>query len=335
MRTALVTGATGFIGRHLVQALVERGIETTCLVREGSPHGALGDLPVRIARGDMRDRESVATAAAGADAVFHLASMLRAPWRAEFWTHNVEGTAKVAQACAVQSTPPRLIVVSSLAAGGPSIGVRARDESDGAHPVSRYGRMKLACEVAARTLVPRLPLSIVRPPMVFGEGDRAALPLFRSVSAGWHVVPVARGNGLAMVHAADLAEALISVAIGGERCTSQQPDDPTGVYYAAGVQEVAYADLGAAIAEALGVSRPRVVHIPLAATWMAVAATEMRARLRDVPSALNLDKAREARAGSWACNPSKLRDGLGWRPRELQPDRLRQTANWYRSVGWL
>jgi dihydroflavonol-4-reductase len=324
----LVTGASGFIGRHTVAALRAGGAEVVALVRSASSRALLEAQGVRCISGDVTAPESLRGPVAEVDAVIHLASLLKMPWNQDFWTVNVEGTRAVARAVADAARPPACVVVSSLAASGPSRG-EPRAEGEHCSPVSKYGRVKFAAEQAA--VATGAPVSIVRPPMVYGEGDATVFRLFRTVSRGWHVLPTWRSAPVSLVHARDLAEALVAIAARGER-VSREPG--SGIYHVAGDEMPEYAALGGHVAAALGASPPRVVHLPAAVTWLAAALTELSARWREQPSFLNLDKYREVTAGAWTCSNEKARAHLGWAPVPL-PERLAQTAAWYRHEGWL
>ncbi len=325
---AYVTGATGFIGRHLVRALAGAGHEVVCLVRASSNRVPLGPYATELAVGDVADPRTLDVA--GADVVFHLASLLKMPWKPAFSEVNVGGTRNIAAACAAAQTPPVLVVVSSLAAGGPSPAGGPRREEDEAAPVSIYGRVKLAAEGAAAQYAQAVPVTVVRPPMVFGEGDTSVLKLFRSSRRGWHVVPGGGRGRISFVHATDLACALIAAAQRGERVGSAPG---SGLYYVSNGARPTYADFGRMVGAALD-REVRVVRAPGGLVWCAAAASELLGRLRDRPALLNLDKLREARAGDWVCDPAKAGLQLGFAP-EAPDVRLRQTADWYRAQGWL
>ena len=334
MRT-LVTGASGFIGVHTARALIAAGHEVVALVRPRSPREALEAVGVRSwALGDLAEPTSLAQAVVGVDAVIHLASILKVPWKPEFRSVNIGGTAALAEACAAQARPPVLVVVSSLAAGGPTRTEVARLERDGAQPVSAYGRMKLACEQAARVHAARVPVTIVRPPMVIGEGDRWALGLFTSARRGLHVVPSRWPSRVCLIHAADLAPALVRAAERGARAGVVPDAEDTGVYYAAAEDRPLYAELGGWVAAAMGLAPPRVLRLPAALSWVAAAASEAVARVRDRQTILNLDKWREATAGSWLCDAARARAELGLACAPTR-ERLVETAAAYRAAGWL
>lgn len=337
MATVLITGASGFIGRHLVRAVRMRGDEAVCLVRPCSDRRVLDTLDVRYAPGDITDAASLRSAVGGVDTVIHAAAMLKAPWRPQFVTANVGGTAALAAACAARLSPPALIVVSSLAAAGPSPDELPRDESMPPAPISIYGRVKLDAERAAAAVAAQLPVSLVRPPMVFGEGDRTSLMLFRNVRAGWHPLPGRRDHALSLIHAADLAELLCRVADAGERLPAHgdSADAPgRGLYYACADETPTLSGLGVAIAAAMELPPPRTLRVPGALLRLAAVAGELRGRLTDTPQLLSLDKARELRAGPWLCSAAKAKATLGFVPAPLA-SRLRQTVADQRRRGWL
>ncbi|HJX41791.1 MAG TPA: NAD-dependent epimerase/dehydratase family protein [Anaerolineales bacterium] len=331
----LVTGATGFIGHHLVQHLIQRGDQVTCLVRPSSDTSSLDRANLQFAVGDMGDPPSLRAAIAGAEVVYHLAAALTARRPQDLMRVNTAGLTALAEACTQQPNPPVLVVLSSLAAAGPSPAGRPRTEGDPAGPVSHYGRSKLAGEQAARAHASQVPVTIVRASWVFGEWDRDTLAIFRTVRYGLHLVPVARSNRYSLIHAADLAGFLALAALRGERCG---PDRPAGdgLYYAAAEPALDYPEIGQMAAAAMERRRPRVLHLPRPLTLAMAAIPQLvTAALGRPPSIVNLDKAREGFAGSWVCSAEKAQRQLGFTASAPLADRMRQTASWYQERGWL
>ncbi|MEX0774077.1 MAG: NAD-dependent epimerase/dehydratase family protein [Phycisphaeraceae bacterium] len=359
----LVTGASGFIGGRLVHRLIARKGRVACLVRAGSGVNDLRAAGVQLLTGDVTDRSSVERALeqSQASTVFHLAGLVRAPRRDDFTRVNVGGIEVVAAACAKRSVASRgaasggretvLVVVSSLSAAGPCTLDRQRVETDVPAPVSHYGRSKLAGEQAAARYAGAVPITIVRPPIVFGPGDRAVLEMFRSIARhGWHFVPArAPGGGdhrVSLVHVDDLVEGLFLAAEKGERlCEHGLPgaDLPgaggQGIYFIAADDNPTYAQLGQAIAAALDKKPPTVIRLPSPLLRLAGLGGDVMARIRRRPGSfrgwINSDKITEALAGSWTCSSARARTHLGWSPAATMADRLHETANWYRATGWL
>ena len=338
MSRVLVTGATGFIGSHLVETLSEQGAEVTCLVRATSKVERPRTLGAGLAYGDVTEPDGLPGAVAGHRVVYHLAGRTRAHTPRDFHRVNEQGVRNVARACAAQTTPPVLVVVSSLAAAGPAPG-RPRTESDPPGPVSCYGRSKRAGELAAEQLADRVPTTVIRPPFVFGARDRAGLCICRAIAqTGLHVVPGLGRQRLSVIHAADLVRLLLLAAERGSRLAPglhEEGGAPPGYYFAAGDDHPTYAELGRRIGAALGRARLGVVPTPPRAVWVVAAANELLGRVRGEPPVLGLDKAREARAGAWTCSARRAQEELGFQVAASLDERLRQTAEWYRREGWL
>ncbi|MCS7237045.1 MAG: NAD-dependent epimerase/dehydratase family protein [Thermoguttaceae bacterium] len=347
MASVLVTGGSGFIGFNLVCKLVERGDDVTVLVRSTSRVDKLRQLGVKLAEGDLLSPELLAPAVRGKDVVYHVAGVTRTLNPRDLWKINELGVAHMAAACAAQDRPPVLIVVSSLAAAGPSKFGQPRREEDPPRPVSFYGRSKLAGEMAARRYAGQVPITVVRPPVVFGPHDPNSVPMFRSVYRwGVHLAPGWGRRQYSLIHAEDLVHLLILAAERGERLEPLrgQPDKLSsadlaqlgrGVYYAAGPEFPSWAEVGRLLGKVFGRNRVWIIRVAAPGVWMIATCVECLERLRRKPMYLDWDKAREITSGSWACSGRKAAEQLGFAPAFPLLERLRQTAEWYRQAGWI
>lgn len=212
MARVFVTGGRGFIGRFLVRNLSARNCQVAALVRRDPRTGGPWPAAAAPVYGDILEPDAYRREIEKADFVFHLAGCLRSPRREDFWRINVGGLEQLLDCCMGRTKPPRIVVVSSLAAAGPS-GNRPRTEADPPRPVSDYGRSKLDAERLAARYADRLPITIVRPPIVLGEGDTMGWRMFASVARwGVHLHPTLRRTEYSLIHVADLVDLLWGAA---------------------------------------------------------------------------------------------------------------------------
>ncbi len=177
---AIVTGANGFVGSHLVERLLREGLEVVCLVRPTSDRKWIEGLSAQVRAEDPGDVEALARAVAGADFVFHVAGLTRGLTDEEYLAVNAEGTRRIIEAVARSGAAiRRFVYVSSLAAVGPNPTDRPLDETSEPRPQDSYGRSKLAGERIVLEAGGRMPVTIIRPPAVYGPRDSNFLPLFR------------------------------------------------------------------------------------------------------------------------------------------------------------
>jgi nucleoside-diphosphate-sugar epimerase len=344
----LLTGGTGFVGRHLLPQLLAAGARVTCLVRatsrtDGLPQGAA------VARADLSSGEGLAAALEGQDICIHMAALLFGLGWQDYLRANALAARSLAGACTAlgDAGPTRVVLVSSLAATGPCATAPGVTEGTPPAPVSAYGWSKLLTEqILGRALGARL--VTLRPPIIYGSGDKGLLPVFRGVRLGLAVSPGAgRDFPVSAVHAADMAQAVLC-ACKPEACGVYHCSDGA-VYSMAGFCRV----MGAAVRAVTGRPRGpvRILRLPLplmalaalASSGLACCADALLARwprslgggrLRRAPN-WNLDKYREARQVGWLCDNSRLCRELGFAPQVALEAGMREAAEGYRREGQL
>jgi nucleoside-diphosphate-sugar epimerase len=320
---AAVTGGTGFVGGHLVDGLLRRGAELSCLVRSAPRGVPLEARGCRVVPGSLHDEQALDALVSGADVVFHVAGAVAALSEAEFLRVNRDGTSLLAAASA-RAGAGRFVYVSSLAVSGPARPGHPLDEGGTPAPLTPYGRSKLAGEEGVRRS--GVPFTIVRPPVVYGPRDRELLRIFRLVRRG--IAPLL-GDGrqeLSLVHAGDLARALIAAAA--------SPATAGRVYHAAGPERVTQRELSQLVGRALR-KRPLALPVPGALLRVALAASDAVARLTGTPTLLGSDKLAEFLAPAWICSSEALARDAGWRAAIPLERGLAETAQWYREARWL
>jgi nucleoside-diphosphate-sugar epimerase len=320
-----VTGATGFVGTHAVAALRARGHEPVCLVRNPRKAASVFAEPLpTLVEGDLASSEALARGCGGADAVVHLAGLTAARNRRELFAVNADGTRAIVDVVrATRGRVGRVVHVSSLAAAGPAPFGAPLTGAEPAHPVSDYGRSKLAGETHVREL--HVPWVILRPPAVYGPHDREFLRLFKLAALG--VAPLFGGGTqrLSMVYAADLADAIVA-------CIERMP--APAAYYPAHPETTTARALVEGIGRALG-RTTRVLPLPRALVRPICFVSGTAAKLARRASLLSPVKANELLADAWTCSPAALAAAIGWHAATDLATGLRATGEWYRAAGWL
>jgi nucleoside-diphosphate-sugar epimerase len=322
----LVTGAGGFVGSHAVDALVAAGWRVRALVRRTSSRRWLEGLPIEFAVADVRREDELLAACRDCDAVVHAAGITNARHPRDYFEVNARGTERLWQA-ARQAGTSRFLLVSSLAAAGPSRDSAPQDETAPPRPVSAYGESKLAAERVVLEGAARgeMEAVVARPPAVYGPRDSDILPLVLAARYGVFPMLTSGRREVALVHALDLAAGL---RLALEKAPSG------GVYFFTDGAVHTLPEVGRVIAETHG-RRVLTIPVPRWAIWAAALAGEAWSRLRRSPATLNLDRARQLSRGGWTASDRRAREELGYRSERDLPRGMRETIEWYRRTGWI
>jgi len=327
--TILVTGSTGFIGARLLQYLAGEGVKVRVFLRFESKVGAMPDA-VDVVRGSFSDPESLARAVSGVDRIVHLAGVTKALDESGYDAGNVIPV-KNLFAAIMKHNPDlkRFIYISSLTAGGPaSEGIRGVKESDPPHPVSAYGRSKLRAEILCQEHAVHIPVTIVRPPAVYGPGDKDVLQVFLMLSRGVLVLPgSAAKQRFSMIYVDDLVEGIMMaarsvLAIGR-------------TYYITSSCSLSWDDVIAAAKPVLGFSKLYKVSLPQPVVFFVGAVIGAAGSLWGKPALISRDKAIELVQNYWVCSPEQAWQDFGFTARTTLADGVAKTIDWYRRKGWL
>ena len=307
-KAAALTGATGFLGRALCQALADRGWRLRILARPDAtpPCGA------EVVVGRLADADALERLAEGADLIVHVAGLVKARTPAGFLPVNVEGARRMAEAAARKAPHAHFVLVSSLTARAPHL--------------SAYAASKAAGEAAVREVLPAERLTILRPPAIYGPGDRETLALFRAAGR----LPIAPLPGpasgrLAMIHVADAAAQIVAEA-------EARPSGATWALADASPWGYLWRDIMAEAARAVH-REPLIVAVPRAAILAVGALGSLAGRLGPA-QIMTLGKARESLHGDWAVRPAELAPHRP-APRFDLASGFADAVAWYRAQHWL
>ena len=310
---AVLTGATGFIGRHLAARLRQDGWRLRIFSRRPEAAAELDCDGAVI--GQFSQPEKLCELVRDADVVIHCAGAIKARGRGDFHDANAENVERLIQACAATDTKPRFVLLSTLAAREPRI--------------SAYAESKLAGESLAEALRGALAsLTVLRPPAVYGPGDRETLTFFKLLQRGYAVAPKQSGARLSLIHVADLVETVARLAAAGR--------PPQGVFEVGDPAAEGYSwpELISAGERAVG-RRARQFALPRTAAFTLGATISAAAGIIGVAPMLSRDKAAELFHPDWVVHDRRLQEALRCPPRIGIADGFAETAAWYRARSWL
>jgi dihydroflavonol-4-reductase len=323
----LVTGGSGFVGSHLVDHLLEQRKAIRCLVRSSSNLQYLKHPRIEFVYGGLDGATDWDEALQEVDIVYHVAGLTSARRPEHYFAVNHRGTETIlAAALKYRRQIKKFVLISSLAAVGPSKSGHPVNEQTTPAPISPYGRSKLMGEEALHAIGDLVPWTIVRPPAVYGPRDYALFEIFKSVAKGISPMIGKRDKRVSLVHASDLAR---GIALAGESEAS------TGRTYFISSDEVySLSSIAALLAKILG--RPaKTIVIPKPVAYCLAVAAEGMAMVTGKRPVINRDKVRDLSQTGWGCSIDKAKRELGYAQQVPLEEGLRETVNWYKEAGWL
>ncbi len=325
-KKVIITGANGFIGSHLIDALVSGNYKVIAIVRRSSNIECIENKGVRILRCGLENMSALKDAFKDANWVFHCAGLVKADNQAAFDFGNVKLTENVLEAAlANKKSIEKVIVLSSLAAAGPAELDKPINENVSCNPVSLYGKSKLKQEWLVAGYKGQLPLIIVRPPVVFGERDTEVLEFFKLVKM--RLVPLAgfRQKQLSIVYVKNLVLALVAMA---------KSTIHSEVYFVADKEQLSWKQLAESIANCFD-KRVGFLYLPHFFIKGLCLGGELIGKFTNNKPALNLNKYDEIIQNAWICSVAKMKDDLNFEPTYSFEDALRNTLEWYQEKKWL
>lgn len=309
---AAITGATGFIGRRLVSALASAGWRVRVLLRRDPVMPEWRNVRPQVVAGALSDEGALERLVEDANAVIHLAGLIKAARRRQFFDVNRDGAAAVARVTAQISPQAHVLLVSSQAAREPGL--------------SDYAASKRAGEDAVREISGGQ-ATVVRPPAVYGPGDRESLRFFQLAQRKSIPLVGTRDARAAMIHVDDLANLLVALAGAAPRQHVMVPSDNRPDGYS-------WEEIFRAAARAVGNQDARFFQAPGALLRTTALAGDV-ARAFGSANMLNSQKLRELRHPDWTVSDAERAHAPGWEPRFTLEAGFADAVAWYRAAGWL
>jgi nucleoside-diphosphate-sugar epimerase len=302
--TIALTGATGFIGNRVASRLLAKNYRLRALTRPTSNRTRLAGYHIHWVEGALEDADSLSRLVRGVDAVVHCAGAVRGATQTHFDRSNVDGVARLVHAAIEQHPLPRFLLISSLAAREPQL--------------SYYAGSKRRAEIVLADQAGNMPWVALRPPPVYGPGDKEMLPLFRWMARGFAFEMKSGRARYSMLYVDDLAEAI-------HRCLlNEHPLNDVFELHDGHDNGYSLRDIIATI-EQLTAKRVRTVKVPPAFVEALASLNLNAARIFRYAPMLTPGKLRELRHPNWVCDNTAFSRKTGWEPRVMLEEGLRRT----------
>jgi nucleoside-diphosphate-sugar epimerase len=325
-RSVLITGANGFIGSRLCAMFLKEGFSVFAGVRKTADLSQLEGIAVQYRYGDVTDPSGLPAMVTGMDYVIHNAGIVKAKSAAQFFAVNAEGTRNLLQTVAQNNpTTKRFVLISSMAAVGPSRDGQVLTEETPPNPVTAYGQSKLAGERVCAEYSGKLPITVLRPHGVYGPGDKEAFSFFQI--ANYRLKPMF-GNSqrmIQMVHVDDVCRGVLKGTVTNVKSGS--------AYAIAEKRAYSLREMVSMLERASG-KKGLPLLIPSALFKLIAGVSGAVSRMIGQAPMLTRDKADEL-LGSWEVSTEKARRELGFESEISFEEGARETFAWYREHGWL
>ena len=323
----LVTGATGFIGSHLVELLLTKKYSVRCLVRTTSDTGWLKGLNVEYIHGDLFDHQALRNAVSDVDYVYHSAGVTKAKKKQDYYRGNTEGTRNILNA--VREHRPqikRFVQISSQAAVGPSPTREPIAEETPAHPLTTYGKSKWLAEEECQEAANAIPVTIVRPPVVYGPRDKDVFEFFNTMSKGLQPMVGFNEKLVSMLHVGDVVRGFV-MAGESEKAAGQ-------TYFISSKKTHGWREIGDVTRQAMD-TRAFRVRIPESAIYIIAAFAELFSLMSSKPALINFEKARDMVQDYWTASGEKAQRDFGFEQQISLADGIRDSIQWYKKHNLL
>lgn len=325
----LVTGATGFIGSHLVDHLIDQGYDVRATIRKTSNLQWLKDKKIELVETNLNSLEEATKAVKDVDYIYHIAGLVAAKNYREFLKANRDATETLLKACEkANSTLQRFVLVSSQTVAGPSSSLEnPQTEDDIPTPITSYGKSKLEGEKVAISFMDKLPITIVRPPAVYGPRDTAIKDIFKIANKGIAPLIGFEDKFVSLIYVKDLVQGIV---LAGESNISEGQ-----IYFITSHQFYTWNEIMDTMKIALDRKRLIKIRIPNTLVLAIAGISDLMGRFSNKPPVFNYEKGIDFVQKYWICSPEKARRDLDFVSEISLEDGLTETAEWYKFMKWI
>lgn len=327
-KIAVVTGANGFVGSHLVDLLLNNGYTVRCITRKSSNLQWLKNKNVEIFDCGLTNKEALNKAFENAGYIYHVAGVVKSKTPEGYFKGNVETTRVLLEtALNHKSSIKKFLIVSSQTAAGPSSNGTPVDEESPNNPITTYGRSKLAEEELAKSYMDKLPITICRAPAVYGERDTEIFIFFQTFSKGlFTTIGLGDKKRVSLIHVSDLVKGFMLAA---------ESENSNGkIYFISSEKVYSWEEVGKITSRVLG-KKALHIAVPHPIVYTIAVIAQFFSFFSSKPATLNIEKAKDLTRNSWTCDTTKAMKELGYKQEVSIEEGIQRTCDWYKQMGWL
>lgn len=324
---AVVTGANGFVGSHLVDLLLEKGYKVRCITRKSSNLKWLEGKDVEIHDCGLFDKEGLNKVLKDSNYIFHVAGVVKSKKPEGYFKGNVETTRNLLDVSLNNlDSIKRFVVVSSQTVTGPSLDGKPVTEETKCRPITTYGKSKLEEEKVAITYANKLPITICRAPAVYGERDTEIFIYFNTFSKGLTTTIGFNKKVLSLIHVTDLVHG-IYLSAKSEKAAGQ-------TYFVSSEKYYTWPEINSITSKIIG-KKAVIIKVPHFLVYTIAALAQFFATFSKNAATLNLEKAKDITQQYWICDTSKAIQDFGYKQNISAEEGIRRTIEWYKKMKWI
>jgi nucleoside-diphosphate-sugar epimerase len=324
---AVVTGANGFVGSHLVDYLLAKNFETRCVVRKSSNLRWLEGKNIILFDCGLFDKEGLRRAFKDANYIFHVAGVVKAKNESGYFRGNVDATKVLLEVAEeFKESIKKFVIVSSQTVSGPSSNGKPVNEESECKPLTTYARSKLEQEKVTLSHKDIFPVTICRAPAIYGERDTEIFIYFQVFNKGLTTMIGFGKKELSLLHVADLVEGLYLAAI-SEKANGE-------IYFISSEEYYTWYEVGEITSKVLNKKAFRI-RLPHFIVFIVAAFAQFFAMFSSKPATLNIEKAKDLTQRYWTCDTSKAIRDLGYRQKVSIEEGIKRTCDWYKEMNWI
>ncbi len=325
--TAVITGASGFVGSHLTDLLLKENYKVRCIVRKTSNLKWLKDKNVEIHTCELTDKEGLKKIFYGADYIYHVAGVVKSKKPQGYFEGNVDTTRALLEVAEeFKENIKRFLVVSSQTSSGPSAIDNPITEEEPCKPITTYGRSKLAQEECAKTFMDRLPITICKVAAVYGERDTEIFIFFNTFSKGLMTSIGLKDKQVSLLHVADVVRGLYLAAI------SQNSVGKS--YFITSEKYYTWKEVGDVTSKVMN-KKPIKVKVPHFIVYTIAAIAQFFSLFSSKAATLNIEKGKDITRPAWISDYRKAYKDFNFKQEISLEEGIRRTVEWYKKERWL